>query len=178
MYGIGTTRPVRLRHQQRDPTGDHNTRQALGGTVEYFRSPPAGTDRPRCAHAGYLGAPGAYRRLREAVRVITALLDTPLAALSGGLFGLGREVLYDDRALDRWIRDHLDAARHTCGTVPEGPAEDLERAAIDQFGRVHGVSGLRVAGTSLLPDAPQRGPAATAVLVGELVADAMRRDLT
>lgn len=37
--------------------------------------------------------------------------------------------------------------------------------------------GLRVADTSILPMAPLRGPAATAVLIGEFVAHAMRRDL-
>jgi choline dehydrogenase-like flavoprotein len=47
--------------------------------------------------------------------------------------------------------------------------------AVDAHGRVHGVSGLRVADTSVLPDAPLRGPAATAVLVGELAADSLRR---
>ncbi|MEV0740132.1 hypothetical protein AB0I51_30310 [Streptomyces sp. NPDC050549] len=34
-----------------------------------------------------------------------------------------------------------------------------------------------VSGPSILPTPPLRGPAATAVLIGELVADAMRRDL-
>ncbi|MHB9756793.1 GMC family oxidoreductase [Streptomyces sp. BYX5S] len=111
------------------------------------------------------------RRLRAAVRVTAELLATAaFAKLSGGLLDPGREVLDDDRALDAWVRDHLGTAQHTCGTVPLGPA-------VDQFGRVHGVRGLRVADTSVLPDTPHRGPAATAVLIGELVADAMRREL-
>ncbi|MFC7886410.1 mycofactocin system GMC family oxidoreductase MftG [Streptomyces sp. NPDC057376] len=127
---------------------------------------------------GYLSAPGDYGRLRLAVRVTAALLSTsPLAALSGGLLAPGPAVLDDDRALDGWIRDHLGTAHHTCGTVPMGPADEPERAAVDQYGRVHGVRGLRVADTSILPDAPQRGPAATAVLVGEVIADAIRRAL-
>jgi len=41
---------------------------------------------------------------------------------------------------------------------------------------VHGVRGLRVADTSILPSAPLRGPAATAVLIGELVAHAIRHE--
>lgn len=125
----------------------------------------------------YLRAPEVLRRLRTAVRTTASLSDTPpLAELSSGLLGPGPEVLDDDPALDAWIRAHLGTAQHTCGTVPMGPADDPERAAADQFGRVHGVRGLRVADTSLLPDTPHRGPAATAVLVGELVADAMRHD--
>ncbi|MFF3896264.1 GMC family oxidoreductase [Streptomyces sp. NPDC001812] len=125
---------------------------------------------------GYLGGPDDRRRLREGVRVTAALLESPpLADVARGPAGPGREVLDDDRALDQWIREHLGTAQHTCGTAAMGPADDPEHAAVDQFGRVHGVRGLRVADTSILPDAPHRGPAATAVLIGEVVADAMRR---
>jgi choline dehydrogenase-like flavoprotein len=124
---------------------------------------------------GYLSTPDDFRRLREAVRVTAALLGSaPLAAVAHSLLDPAPEVLEDDRALDRWIRDHLGTAQHTCGTVPMGSADDPARAVVDQFGRVHGVRELRVADTSILPDAPQRGPAATAVLIGERIAEAMR----
>ncbi|MFI7008827.1 hypothetical protein [Streptomyces sp. NPDC050145] len=36
---------------------------------------------------------------------------------------------------------------------------------------------LRVADTSVLPTAPLRGPAATAVLIGEMIAHAIRHEL-
>lgn len=127
---------------------------------------------------GYLGSREDRRRLREGVRVTAALLESPpFAGPSRGLLGPGPEVLDDDRSLDRWIHEHLGTAQHTCGTVPMGPADDPEHAAVDQFGRVHGVRGLRVADTSILPDTPHRGPAATAVLIGELIAQAIRLDL-
>ena len=51
-------------------------------------------------------------------------------------------------------------------------------AVVDQFGRVRGLEGLRIADTSILPAAPMRGPAATAVLIGEVIADAIRSDLS
>ncbi|WP_309484387.1 mycofactocin dehydrogenase MftG [Streptomyces himalayensis] len=128
---------------------------------------------------GYLSTPDDYRVLREAVRVTAALLDTPpFADIADGLLDPAPDVLDDDRSLDRWIGDHLGTAQHTCGTVPMGPADDPEHAAVDQFGRVHGVRGLRVADTSILPDTPHRGPAATAVLIGEIIANAIRLDLT
>jgi choline dehydrogenase-like flavoprotein len=58
-----------------------------------------------------------------------------------------------------------------------GPPDD-PRVAVDPYGRVHGLRGLRVADTSILPAAPLRGPAATAVLTGELIACAMRHDVS
>jgi len=138
---------------------------------------------PRVDH-GYLTAPGDLARLRTGVRTAAALLAAgPMAALAGGSAGVGLRapepaVLGDDAELDGWIATHLGTAQHTCGTVPMGaPDGDPRVSAADQYGRVHGVPGLRVADASLLPDPPLRGPAATAVLVGEVVADAVRRGL-
>jgi choline dehydrogenase-like flavoprotein len=56
-----------------------------------------------------------------------------------------------------------------------GPAED-EGAVVDQYGRVHGLTGVRVADTSILPFAPSRGPAATAILIGERIAEFIRAE--
>jgi choline dehydrogenase-like flavoprotein len=113
---------------------------------------------------GYLGSAEDRGALRDAVRATAALLDVAPMALES------------DDTLDRWIRENLGTAQHTCGTVPMGPEGGAD-AVVDQYGRVHGIRGLRVADTSILPDAPQRGPAATAVLIGEVIADGIRRDL-
>lgn len=113
--------------------------------------------------------------MREAVRVTAELAGTSdFGEVSGGLMEPVADVLDDDRLLDEWVLGHLGTSHHTCGTVPMGPADD-PGAAVDPYGRVHGVGGLRVADTSILPTPPLRGPAATAVLIGELVAEAMRR---
>ncbi|MFC8520268.1 mycofactocin system GMC family oxidoreductase MftG [Streptomyces sp. NPDC057257] len=126
---------------------------------------------------GYLRTPDDRRRLREVVRTIAALATTrAFEEVSLGLLEPSPRVLDDDQALDRWTAGRLGTSQHTCGTVPLGPADD-PRAAVDHYGRVHGLSGLRVADTSILPTAPLRGPAATAVLIGELVAHAMRHSL-
>ncbi|GAB2802675.1 GMC family oxidoreductase N-terminal domain-containing protein [Streptomyces chlorus] len=132
---------------------------------------------PLAVDYGYLGSREDRGRLRDGVRVAAALLETPpFARIAHGPLGPGPGVLDHDDTLDQWIREHLGTAQHTCGTVPMGPADDPRSAAVDQFGRVHGVRGLRVADTSILPDAPHRGPAATAVLIGEVIARAIRHE--
>jgi choline dehydrogenase-like flavoprotein len=77
-----------------------------------------------------------------------------------------------DRELDAWVRQHLTTAIHLCGTARMGPETD-PGAVVDQELRVRGVAGLRVVDTSVLPHAPGRGPAATAVMLGERAADLM-----
>ncbi|MFE6820989.1 mycofactocin system GMC family oxidoreductase MftG [Streptomyces sp. NPDC057690] len=147
----------------------------LSGRMRTRRADPA---IPPSLDYHYLSTARDRRRMREAVRVTAELAATrAFGEVSGGLVEPGTRVLDDDRLLDRWILGRLGTAHHTCGTVPLGPADD-PRAAVDRYGRVHGVGGLRVADTSILPAPPLRGPAATAVLIGELVADAMRRGRT
>jgi choline dehydrogenase-like flavoprotein len=46
-------------------------------------------------------------------------------------------------------------------------------AVVDQQLRVRGVAGLRVADTSVMPRVTSRGPAATAVMIGERAAELM-----
>ncbi|MEO3787399.1 mycofactocin system GMC family oxidoreductase MftG [Actinocorallia sp. B10E7] len=135
-----------------------------------LRTESADPEVPPRIDYGYLETPDDRRRLREAVRATAALAATDaFGEISSGLLEPGPETLGDDHALDRWIHSRLGTSQHTCGTVPLG-------SAVDAYGRVHGLSGLRVADTSILPTAPLRGPAATAVLVGELIAHAIRHE--
>lgn len=123
----------------------------------------------------YLSTDDDRERLRLGVRTAVALLRSrAFAGLFDRLTELDDATLDDDAALDAWLLTHLGTAIHLCGSAPMGPASD-PHAVTDGFGRVHGVSGLRIADTSMLPDAPSRGPAATAVLIGELVARFIRR---
>jgi choline dehydrogenase len=124
----------------------------------------------------YLTEPADRTRLRDGVRLTADLLRTPsVAPLVAGRTGLPDDVLDDDRELDRWIRRHLTTAIHLSGTARMGPDAD-PGAVVDQFLRVRGVAGLRVVDTSVLPRVPTRGPAATAVMLGERAAELMTED--
>ena len=130
------------------------------------------TRQPRLAY-GYLAEESDRRGLREAVRLAAELLRTAsLARLVDGRAGLPDDVLRADRELDGWIRAHLTTAIHLSGTARMGPPSD-PGAVVDQRLRVRGVRGLRVVDTSVLPRVPSRGPAATAVMVGERAAELM-----
>ncbi|MFF1877896.1 GMC family oxidoreductase N-terminal domain-containing protein [Leifsonia sp. NPDC058230] len=122
----------------------------------------------------YLSTEWDRRRMREAVRTTVALLRSrAFSSLFKRLTELDEATLADDGQLDRWMATHLGTAIHLCGSASMGPVSD-EGAAVDQYGRVHGTTNLRVADTSILPTTPTRGPAATAVLIGEQIARFMR----
>jgi choline dehydrogenase-like flavoprotein len=123
----------------------------------------------------YLESARDRARMREGLRVAVGLLRSDaFAPLFGRLTELDDATLADDDRLDAWARAHLGTAIHMCGTAPMG-AVGSAGAVVDGHGRVHGVPGLRVADTSILPTVPSRGPAATAVLIGERVAEFMVR---
>ncbi len=122
---------------------------------------------PPVIEYGYLQSPGDRERLRAGIRTAVALLRTDaFADVCERLTELDDATLDDDGALDAWVRMHLGTAIHLCGSAPMGPV-------LDGAGRVHGVRGLRVADTSMLPDTPSRGPFATAVFLGEHMARLM-----
>jgi choline dehydrogenase-like flavoprotein len=108
---------------------------------------------------GYLRTEHDRRRLRHALRTGADLLRAGLGARTDP----GGDVLGNDRALDAWIAAHLTTAVHLCGSAAMGRVVDPEL-------RVLGIDGLRVADTSVLPVVPRRGPAATAVAIGEKAA--------
>jgi predicted dehydrogenase (TIGR03970 family) len=128
--------------------------------------------RPRLDYR-YLTEERDRRRLREGVRLAAELLRTPpLAGLVAARTGLPDDVLADDRQLDRWVGRHLTTAVHLAGTARMGPDGD-PGAVVDQHLRVRGVEGLRVVDTSVMPRVTSRGPAATAVMLGERAAELM-----
>jgi choline dehydrogenase-like flavoprotein len=111
---------------------------------------------------GYLRTEHDRRRMRHALRTAADLLRAGVGARTDP----GGDVLGNDRALDSWIAAHLTTAVHLCGSAALGRVVDVDL-------RVFGVDGLRVADTSVLPEVPRRGPAATAVAIGEKAAAAL-----
>ena len=112
----------------------------------------------------YLRTEHDRRRLRHAIRTAAELLRAGL----GARVSPPGDVLGNDRALDGWISEHLTTAVHLSGSAAIGPV-------VDEQLRVHGVPGLRIADTSVLPRVPRRGTSATAVAVGEKAASLIRR---
>lgn len=83
--------------------------------------------------------------------------------------------LVSDEALDQWLLTHISTAHHLAGTCKMGPASDM-MAVVDQYGRVHGLQGLRVVDTSIMPDVVRANTNATAMMMAERIADWMKSE--
>jgi choline dehydrogenase-like flavoprotein len=121
----------------------------------------------------YMSEPEDLRRMRDGVRLVARLLEHPAYQRMGAqLTSLTDAELRRDSELDRWILTNLASAAHTAGTCRMGPSTDTT-AAVDPRCRVHGVEGLRVADLSIMPTLTRRGPHASAIMIGERVAQLM-----
>ena len=78
--------------------------------------------------------------------------------------------LASDDALDAWLMRNVGTSHHISGTCKMGPDTD-PMAVLDQFGRVRGLQGLRVADASIMPDVIRANTNATSIMIGERVAD-------
>jgi choline dehydrogenase-like flavoprotein len=128
----------------------------------------AGADprqRPRLRHH-YLASPTDRARMRAVVRFAAELLEAGGLAIPSVPHG-------SDAELDAWVAASLTTSSHLCGSAALGPASD-PAAVVDPELRVHGLAGLRVVDASVIPTVPRRGPAATALMLGERASDLIR----
>ncbi len=83
-------------------------------------------------------------------------------------------LLGDEVALRELILAEMSVTNHVSGTCRMGRPED-PLAVVDADGRVHGLTGLRVADASVMPTVPSGNTHLPTVMVAEKIADAMRR---
>jgi choline dehydrogenase len=111
------------------------------------------------------------RRLGEAVRRTQEIFASSAMTDAGAkLNDLEAADVATPEATESWIRAHLFGAGHPCCSCKMGPESDA-MAVVDQRARVHGLENLMVADTSIFPEVPSRGPNATAIMVGEKLAE-------
>ncbi len=119
----------------------------------------------------YLHNENDMRRMRDAVRLACSILESnAYLGISEGRVAPDDDTLTSDDGLDAWIRQTLGSSRHVSGTCRIGPDGDA-MAVTDQQCRVRGVNGLWVADSSIMPQVTRANTNATAIMIGERVAD-------
>ena len=111
------------------------------------------------------------QRLREAVRLCVSLLQ------HRAYDGIIEEItapepadLETDEALDGWLRRIISTSYHISGTCKMRSDGD-PMAVVDPQLRVRGVSGLRVADASIMPDVVRANTNVSTMMIAERVAD-------
>jgi choline dehydrogenase len=126
---------------------------------------------PPALDFNFLTDPFDRRRLREALHLCVGLAEHPaFQEILGARIAPTDDVLASDGALDEWMMREVSTTNHISGTCKMGPASD-PAAVVDQYGRVHGLDGIRVADASIMPDCVRANTNATTMMIGERMAD-------
>ncbi len=119
----------------------------------------------------YLEHEADKERLRKAIRLCVKLGESKeFANIIEERLEPPEEVLSSDEALNDWIMREVTTSQHISCTCKMGPASD-PMAVVDQYGRVHGVQGLRVVDASIMPDCIRANTNVTTMMIGERISD-------
>ena len=125
----------------------------------------------------YLLEPADRQRLREGVRICVRLMEQEaFTDIIAQRIAPTDEDLKSDQALDAWLVRTVGTLQHMSGTCKMGPSSD-PTAVVDQYCRVHGLRGLRVVDTSVMPRVVRANTNATAIMIAERVADLIKEQL-
>ena len=115
------------------------------------------------------------RRMREMVRTAVNLADADQfkAIIEERIEPTDAE-LATDQALDEFLLREATTSQHISCTCKMGPDSD-PMAVVDQYGRVHGLEGLRIADASIMPNCTRANTNVTTMMIGERIADFIRQ---
>ena len=115
------------------------------------------------------------RRMREGVRLSAKLGEHPaLEALVQERIAPSDVELATDEALDEYMLRIASTGQHISCTCKMGTADD-PMAVVDQYGKVYGLKGLRIADASIMPDCIRANTNVTTMMIGERIADFIRQ---
>ncbi len=115
------------------------------------------------------------RRMREAIRTCVKLGEhEAFRDIVESRIEPPDEVIESDDALDEYMRRTVLCGQHITSTCRMGPSSD-PMAVVDQYGRVHGIQGLRVADASVMPDCVRANTNCTTMMIGERISDFIRQ---
>lgn len=130
----------------------------------------AGTDpraKPR-VFFNYMADPEDWIEMRACVRLTREILAQPALDRYRGRELQPGDGVQTDAEIDAWLRQNLESALHPCGTCRMG--SDVS-AVVDPDCRVHGIDGLRVVDSSIMPRITTGNLNAPTIMIAEKAAD-------
>ena len=122
----------------------------------------------------YLSDPWDRERMRKSVHLAIRISQQPAFKdlIIERVSPTSQDMASDD-ALDSWLLRGVGTQHHSSGTCKMGPASD-PMAVVDQYGRAHGLEGLRVVDASVMPNVIRANTNATVIMIAERMADWIR----
>ncbi|AQV98740.1 choline dehydrogenase [Cupriavidus necator] len=114
-----------------------------------------------------------WREFRAAVRLTREIIGQQAMDQFRGREIKPGMMVQSDAEIDAFVREHAETALHPSCTCKMGDATD-PMAVVDNEGRVHGLSGLRVVDASIMPKIITGNLNAPTIMMAEKLADVIR----
>ena len=138
------------------------------GTVRLASANPK--DRP-IIDPNYMSHPEDWEEMRASVRLTREIFaQEAFADLRGAEIAPGKDIQTDEE-IDAFVADHAESAYHPSCSCKMGSDE---MSVVDEKTRVHGVEGLRVVDSSIMPTIASGNLNAPTIMIGEKAADIIR----
>jgi choline dehydrogenase len=118
----------------------------------------------------YLTHPDDMPEWRKALRLTREIFRQPAMQRFAADEIQPGSAVESDAEMDGFVRAHAESAYHPCGTCRMGAADD-PHAVVDAECRVIGISGLRVADSSIMPRVTNGNLNAPTIMIGEKASD-------
>jgi choline dehydrogenase len=147
-------------------------RPATRGRLELASADP--TVRP-VMYPHFLGDRADVEALTSGLRQARQIIAKPALARYSGIELSPGPAVKSDADLEAFIRANVATTYHPVGTCKMGPQRD-PMAVVDSRLRVHGITGLRVADASIMPNITGGNTSAPAMMIGERAAEFIMQD--
>lgn len=115
------------------------------------------------------------RRMRECVRLCAKVGEgETYSHIISDRIQPTDEQLNDDEALNSWLKQNATTSHHITSTCKMGPNTD-PMTVVDQFGKVHGIDGLRIGDASIMPNCVRANTNVPSMMVGEKIAEFIKQ---
>lgn len=167
--------PMAVRYDGKSPNDSHGFQLHVGpmrsqsmGWVR-LRSPDPAVA-PRILF-NYMQEQADWEEFRSAVRLSREVIaQEAFAPYRGDELSPGAAA-QSDAEIDRWVRETVESAYHPCGTCKMGSDK---MSVVDAECRVHGLDGLRVVDSSIMPSIVSGNLNAPTIMLAEKAADLIK----
>jgi len=166
--------PIAMDDNTWEPMQEHAFQVHVGlmrahsrGKIELRSSNPA--DPPRIL-VNYLKDKRDRELLRKGIHLVRELLDQPSFSELKGEEIFPGENCKSDSDLDKKLNSHISSQWHLSCTARMGLQTD-KHAVVDNSGRVHGFTGLRVVDASIMPFVTNGNTNAPTIMIAEKISD-------
>ena len=138
------------------------------GTVRLASADPR---EPPQVRFNYMSDPDDWTEMRACVRLTREIFAQPAFDPYRGEELAPGAAVQSDEEIDAFVRETVESAYHPCGTCKMGTDA---MAVVDPQNRVHGMEGLRVVDSSIMPAISTGNLNAPTIMIAEKAADAIR----